>query len=60
MSGDEIVRGEQERIERLVALGFGRYEAIQAVDAGSDLSAEPLHQQPVPQAPVADQERLAA
>jgi hypothetical protein len=36
MSADEIVKIETHKIERFVALGFGRYEAIQAVEAGID------------------------
>jgi len=36
MSSDEIVRVEMVAIEQLVALGLGRYEAIQAVEAGAD------------------------
>jgi len=32
MSGDEIVRVEKFKIERFVALGLGRYEAIRAVE----------------------------
>jgi hypothetical protein len=60
MSGDEIVRTEQEKIKRLIALGLGRYEAVQAVDSGLDLPAEPLHQEPAPQSALADGARLAA
>ena len=37
MSGDEIVRVEKFKIERFMALGFGRYQAIQAVDNALDL-----------------------
>jgi hypothetical protein len=33
---DEIVKAEMSRIDRLVALGLGRYEAIKAVEAGLD------------------------
>jgi hypothetical protein len=36
---DAIVKAEMSEIERLVALGFGRFEAIQAVEAGLDPSA---------------------
>lgn len=32
MSGDEIVRVEKCEIERFIALGLGRYEAIRAVE----------------------------
>jgi hypothetical protein len=32
MSADEIVRAEKAEIERLIALGLGRYDAVQAVD----------------------------
>ena len=31
MSGDEIIKVEKSKIERFVALGLGRYEAIRAV-----------------------------
>lgn len=36
MSGDEIVRSEEVEIERFVALGLGRYDAITAFEAGVD------------------------
>jgi hypothetical protein len=36
LCSDEIVRVEEYKIERFVALGLGRYDAIQAVDAGID------------------------
>ena len=36
MAGDEIIRVEKDSIERFVALGLGRYDAINAVDAGID------------------------
>jgi hypothetical protein len=36
---DAIVKAEMSEIERLVALGLGRYEAIQAVEAGLDSRA---------------------
>jgi hypothetical protein len=39
MSADEIVRVEMNKIERFVALGLGRYEAIQAVEAGIEWRA---------------------
>ena len=32
MSADEIVRIEKSEIERLMALGLGRYDAIRAVE----------------------------
>ena len=32
MSGDEIVRVEKCEIERFIALGLGRYQAIRAVE----------------------------
>lgn len=34
--GDEIVRIEELEIERFMALGLGRYEAIRAVDDAID------------------------
>ena len=37
MSGDEIVRVEKFKIERFMALGLGRYQAIRAVEDGLDL-----------------------
>jgi hypothetical protein len=40
---DRIVKVEMFKIEQLVALGLGRYEAIQAVEAGIDVrTAESL------------------
>ena len=36
MSGDEMVRVERDKIEQFVALGLGRFDAINAVDAGID------------------------
>jgi hypothetical protein len=40
---DHIVKVEMFKIEQLVALGLGRYEAIQAVEAGIDVpTAESL------------------
>jgi len=36
MSGDEIVRVEKFKIERFMALGLGRYEAIRAVEDAID------------------------
>lgn len=43
MAGDEIIRVEKDSIERFVALGLGRYDAISAVDAGIDsLAVESL------------------
>jgi len=36
MSGDEIVRVEKIEIERFMALGLGRYEAIRAVEDAVD------------------------
>jgi hypothetical protein len=36
MTGDEIVRVEEFKIKRFMALGLGRYEAIGAVDDGID------------------------
>ena len=39
MAGDEIIRVEKDSIERFVALGLGRYDAISAVDAGIDSRA---------------------
>jgi len=32
MTGDEIVRVEEYKIKRFMALGLGRYEAIRAVE----------------------------
>jgi hypothetical protein len=37
MSADEIVKTEKSRIARFMALGFGRYEAIRAVEDSLDL-----------------------
>jgi hypothetical protein len=34
---DRIVKVEMSKIEHLVALGLGRYEAIQAVEAGIEV-----------------------
>jgi hypothetical protein len=39
MSGDEIVRVEKFKIERFMALGLGRYEAIRAVEDAIDWHA---------------------
>jgi hypothetical protein len=39
MTGDEIVRAEEFKIERFMALGLGRYEAIRAVEAAIDWHA---------------------
>jgi hypothetical protein len=36
MSADEIVRVEKFKIERFMALGLGRYEAIRAVEDALD------------------------
>jgi hypothetical protein len=36
MSGDEIVRAEKFKIERFMALGLGRYQAIRAVEDALD------------------------
>jgi len=36
MSSDELVRAESTEIDRLVALGLGRYDAIRAVEGGLD------------------------
>jgi uncharacterized protein YoaH (UPF0181 family) len=36
MSADEIVKVEKFKIERLMALGLGRYEAIRAVEDALD------------------------
>jgi hypothetical protein len=36
MTGDEIVRVEEFKIERFMALGLGRYEAIRAVEDAID------------------------
>lgn len=39
MSGDETVRVEKFKIERFMALGLGRYEAIRAVGDAVDWHA---------------------
>jgi hypothetical protein len=39
MTVSEIVRVEQFKIERFMALGLGRYEAIRAVEDGIDWHA---------------------
>lgn len=39
MSADEIVRVEKFKIERFMALGLGRYEAIRAVEDALDVEA---------------------
>ena len=39
MSGDEMVRVEKFKIARFMALGFGRYEAIKAVEDAVDWHA---------------------
>jgi hypothetical protein len=39
MSGDETVRVEKFKIERFMALGLGRYEAIRAVEDAVDWHA---------------------
>jgi hypothetical protein len=39
MSGDEMVRVEKFKIERFIALGLGRYEAIRAVEDAVDWHA---------------------
>lgn len=36
MSSDEMVRMEKFKIERFMALGLGRYEAIRAVEDALD------------------------
>jgi hypothetical protein len=36
MTGDEIVRVEEFKIKRFMALGLGRYEAIRAVEDAID------------------------
>jgi hypothetical protein len=38
MTVSEIVQVEEHEIERFVALGLGRYDAINAVEAGIDSS----------------------
>ena len=45
---DAIVKAEMSEIERLVALGLGRYEAIQAVEAGLDSRAVESPVEPAP------------
>jgi hypothetical protein len=39
MSGDEMVKVEKFKIERFMALGLGRYEAIRAVEDAVDWRA---------------------
>jgi hypothetical protein len=39
ISGDEMVRVEKFEIERFIALGLGRYEAIRAVEDAVDWHA---------------------
>jgi hypothetical protein len=39
MTGDEIVRVEEFKIERFMALGLGRYQAIRAVEDAVDCHA---------------------
>lgn len=39
MTGDEIVRVEESEIERFMALGLGRYQAIRAVEDAIDWHA---------------------
>ena len=39
MTGDEIMRVEEFKIERFMALGVGAYEAIKAVEAAIDWHA---------------------
>jgi hypothetical protein len=39
MTGDEIVRVEEFKIGRFMALGLGRYEAIRAVEDAIDWHA---------------------
>jgi hypothetical protein len=36
IASDEIVRAEKLQIERFIALGLGRYDAIKAVEDGVD------------------------
>lgn len=36
IAADELVKIEEFKIERFVALGLGRYDAIRAVEAGLD------------------------
>jgi hypothetical protein len=39
MTSDEIVKVEEFKIERFMALGLGRYEAIRAVEDAIDWQA---------------------
>ena len=39
IASDEIVRVEEFKVGRLMALGLGRYEAIRAVEDGVDWHA---------------------
>jgi hypothetical protein len=39
IAGDEILRVEELKIGRFMALGLGRYEAIRAVEDGIDCHA---------------------
>jgi len=39
VSSDEMIRVERSEIERFLALGLGRYDAVNAVDAGIASSA---------------------
>jgi hypothetical protein len=39
MTGDKIVRVEEFKIRRFMALGLSRYAAIRAVEAAIDLQA---------------------
>ena len=39
MAGDDIVKLEQQQIDRFIALGLGRYDAIKALEAGLDVQA---------------------
>jgi len=39
MTVSEIVQVEEHEIERFVSLGLGRYDAINAVEAGIDSAA---------------------
>jgi hypothetical protein len=39
MSGDEMVKVEKFKMERFMALGLGRYEAIRAVEDAVDWHA---------------------
>ncbi len=40
MSGDEMVKVEKFKIERFMALGLGRYEAIRAVEDARRLAPD--------------------